>query len=142
MRRTLALALAMALTGCSTGPGLKPFTSDGCSLFPDRALIGTADWCACCLAHDLAYWRGGTEAERAQADTQFEACVLAATGDPKLARMMRAGVRLGGTPHLPTHFRWGYGWPYERGYAALTPAEQEEADRLARRSDERAACDH
>ena len=44
------------------------FATDGCSLFPDRALVGSADWCDCCLAHDLAYWRGGTESQRLDAD--------------------------------------------------------------------------
>jgi len=33
---------------------------------------------------------------------------------------MLAGVRIGGTPYLPTKFRWAYGWPYPRGYTALS----------------------
>jgi hypothetical protein len=40
---------------------------------------------------------------------------------------MLAGVRIGGTPYLPTRFRWGYGWPWPRGYRALTPAELEQS---------------
>src|SRR5262245_15908951 len=31
-----------------------PFTTDGCSTFPDGA------WKSCCVTHDYAYWCGGT----------------------------------------------------------------------------------
>ena len=41
---------------------------------------------------------------------------------------MLTGVRVGGTPRLPTKFRWGYGWPYLRGYKAVTPEEKEKID--------------
>jgi len=33
-------------------------------------------------------------------------------------------VRVGGHPVFPTWYRWGFGWPYERGYAPLTAEEQ------------------
>ena len=62
----LAAALLASCASLTTQP--VPFTTDGCSLFPDRALVGRADWCDCCLAHDLAYWRGGTEEQRLTAD--------------------------------------------------------------------------
>ena len=32
---------------------------------------------------------------------------------------MLAGVRVGGSPYFPTTYRWGFGWPYPRGYKAL-----------------------
>jgi hypothetical protein len=133
---TRALLLAAALlASCASQHSLRPFTSDGCSLFPDRSPIGKSDWCACCLAHDMTYWRGGTEQERKLADEQFHACLLAATGDRLLADSMLAGVRVGGTPHIPTPFRWGYGWPADRGYKALTRKEKAmvERERLAAR---------
>ena len=38
---------------------------------------------------------------------------------------MLAGVRVGGTPYLPTPFRWGYGWPYPRFYKELSEKETE-----------------
>lgn len=138
----LGLMLGLALAGCASQPGLQPFTTDRCSLFPDRALIGQADWCACCVTHDLAYWRGGTEDERRQADRELERCVLAATGNAALAAAMYRGVRAGGTPALPTSFRWAYGWPYERGYRALTADEKALADRLAADARPAAACAH
>jgi hypothetical protein len=35
-------------------------------------------------------------------------------------------VCLGGTPKLPTPYRWGFGWPYSHrsDYALLTPQER------------------
>ena len=111
---------------------LAPFTSDGCSLFPDRAPIGNADWCTCCVEHDLAYWRGGTAEEREQADQRLRACVTDKTGDQTLGETMYLGVRAGGGPYFLTWYRWGYGWPYGRGYQALSAEERAQADRLER----------
>ncbi len=127
----LALLAALLLSGCATTQGLRPFVSDGCSLFPDRAPGSKADWCSCCLVHDLAYWKGGTEEERLQADRQLRDCVVASTGDKALAETMLAGVRVGGAPQLQTPFRWGYGWPRGRGYQALSPEEAADAAHLA-----------
>ncbi|MBT3609684.1 MAG: hypothetical protein HN516_05015, partial [Gammaproteobacteria bacterium] len=93
---------------------LAPFSSDGCSLFPEGSGENSDLWLSCCRAHDLSYWRGGTRAERRAADDALEQCV-AAKGYPKVAALMSMGVFVGGTPFLPTPFRWGYGWPYPRG---------------------------
>ena len=112
--------------------GLKPFTSDGCSAFPDGTPAQQTLWLQCCRDHDLAYWKGGTRDERKLADSALHDCV-AQVGEPRIADMMQAGVRVGGTPYLPTHFRWGYGWPWPRGYVALTAEELRE---VARRLEE------
>jgi hypothetical protein len=128
----LAAALLAGLAGCQGAPLLKPFTTDGCSMFPDRSLSGKTDWCACCLAHDLAYWRGGTAAERLAADRELEHCVTTASGSPALAETMLAGVRAGGGPYFITPYRWGYGWPYGRMYQPLS--EQEDAQVTALRA--------
>lgn len=109
---------------CVAQPALQPFTTDGCSLFPDRALVGRADWCHCCVAHDIAYWRGGTADARREADRELQTCVLKASNDKALADLMLAGVRTGGGPYFNTPYRWAYGWPYGRTYQALTPQEQ------------------
>ena len=53
---------------------------------------------------DFAYWKGGTYQDRLVADKELELCV-AETGNPKIAELMLAGVRVGGTPYLPTKFR-------------------------------------
>ncbi len=120
--------VAFLLKACNfaTTGHIKPFSSDGCSLFPDRSLIDSTDWCLCCYEHDLRYWQGGTEQERAQADSIFKQCILEKTGNRQLAEVMYRGVRLGGSPSFPTWYCWGYGWDYRRGYKALTPAEKKE----------------
>ena len=124
-----ALSLAAYVPAQAAGT-MNPFTSDGCSLFPDRSLISRSDWSNCCFAHDLAYWRGGTADERLQADQQLRSCVLQATGNTSLADLMFTGVRTGGGPYFFTTYRWAYGWPYGRGYKPLSPAEQETASSL------------
>ncbi|MCO1336290.1 FAD-binding oxidoreductase [Microbulbifer sp. OS29] len=101
---------------------IKPFKTDGCSAFPDGTFNQHELWLDCCIAHDYAYWKGGSYKERKQADRALEVCV-AGTGEEEVALVMLMGVRLGGTPFLPTPFRWGYGWPYLRGYEALSASE-------------------
>jgi hypothetical protein len=119
------LACSALLCGaCSQKPKLNDFSSDGCSLFPDRSLIDSKDWCECCFLHDIAYWQGGTEAERLAADERLRECVLAKTDDPLLAEAMFQGVRMGGSPEFKNWYRWGYGWTDGRRYQALTIEEQ------------------
>lgn len=134
-RRMLPMLVAAFCTGCagmsSLQAGLQPFTTDGCSMFPDRSYISNSDWCSCCVAHDLAYWRGGTAEQRRQADLALKDCVQKATKNPFLANMMYEGVRVGGGPYLFTTYRWAYGWKAGRGYSTLTAEENAEADRLA-----------
>lgn len=109
---------------------MSAFSSDGCSLFPDAAVIGPADWCSCCFDHDVAYWRGGTSAERIDADARLRDCVLSKTDNAALAEAMYHGVRVGGSPYFYNWYRWGYGWPFDRGYQPLSEAEQQTAARL------------
>lgn len=92
------------------------FTTDGCSVWPDD---GYAD---CCLAHDMAYWCGGTDEERAQADAALAACV-ADRGAAGMGDVMAAGSRIGGASALPTPWRWGYGWnwPWQLGRVDVPP---------------------
>ncbi|WP_285764304.1 FAD-binding oxidoreductase [Biformimicrobium ophioploci] len=118
--------LPLLVLGCAQASAveIKPFTSDGCSAFPDGTLEQKELWLDCCRAHDYAYWKGGTFRQRLEADEALEACV-AQTGEEEIALLMLAGVRVGGTPFLPTEFRWGYGWPFLRGYKALTQEELE-----------------
>ena len=80
-------------------------------------------WAECCIRHDLAYWQGGSNDERLSADQALKQCV-AKVDEPHIAKIMLAGVRVGGTPYLPTSFRWGYGWPWTRGYKTLTAEEK------------------
>lgn len=108
---------------------LKPFTSDGCSSFPDGTFEQNQLWLRCCEAHDFAYWKGGTFQDRMDADFELTQCV-AQVGDERIALLMLAGVRVGGTPFLPTAFRWGYGWPYPRFYGPLIEDELQQIKEL------------
>ncbi len=101
---------------------LQPFSSDGCSSFPDGTFEQNQLWLKCCSAHDFAYWKGGTYQQRIDADLALQECV-AQVGKEEIALLMLAGVRVGGTPFLPTAFRWGYGWPYPRFYGPLSEEE-------------------
>lgn len=125
------------VAGCASVPSiapgtLAPFSTDGCSLFPDRSLIDKVDWCRCCVAHDLAYWRGGTSENRLAADRDLRACVHQATGNEALAELMFAGVRAGGGPYFFTPYRWAYGWSYGRNYEPLSASEEVQANALER----------
>jgi len=101
---------------------IKPFTSDGCSVFPDGTFSQKKLWLSCCTAHDYDYWQGGTYQQRLTSDQQLRQCV-AEIGEPQIANLMLAGVRVGGSPYFPTSYRWGYGWPYPRWYQSLTANE-------------------
>jgi hypothetical protein len=125
-----ACIFAAVLSACSASDTLQPFSTDGCSLFPDRAPIGRADWCHCCIVHDLAYWRGGTSEARLHADEELKACVRKSSGSAILAQVVFVGVRAGGGPYLPTSYRWGYGWQFGRPYTQLTAEEEYTATRL------------
>lgn len=122
--RYLAI-LFLLLPALATGGELEPFTTDGCSSFPDGTPEQQSLWAECCIRHDLAYWKGGTYEERLGADKALEACV-AKVGEPEIAAVMLAGVRVGGSPYFPTFYRWGYGWPFPRGYQALSAEEKQQ----------------
>ena len=124
MKRWL-IALSIVLQTACSSDELKPFTSDGCSSFPDGTVQQQTLWLNCCIKHDLAYWKGGTYQARLDADLSLESCV-ADIGEPNLGKLMLAGVRVGGSPYWPTTYRWGYGWPYLRGYTALSYEEKQE----------------
>jgi hypothetical protein len=129
-RRGIIGLLLISLVACSNGSGLQPFSSDGCSLFPDASVMSASDWCSCCFEHDLQYWRGGTSEERESSDRDLRDCVLQNTGNEVLATTMYHGVRAGGSPYFYSWYRWGYGWNFDRKYQALTPEEAKSADVL------------
>lgn len=122
MRFTLGRISALAFTlGCllaglpAVASDLKPFSTDGCSLWIDGTPERPHLWRHCCVAHDFAYWKGGSRAERKQADEAILACVKQAQG-PAMATHMYTNVRWGGSPYWPSHYRWGYGWSYWEGF--------------------------
>jgi hypothetical protein len=115
--RSVAAALeARASTTCEQGPEgprsapEKRFVTDGCSSWLDD---GWAE--PCCVDHDIHYWCGGSAQERRAADTALRRCIR--ERQPSwLAGLMWLGVRLGGHPIFPTHYRWGYGRVWQACY--------------------------
>lgn len=136
MKVTIYLALAVMTTAAfltmnlSYADTLKPFYSDGCSAFPDGTFEQRELWLTCCIQHDYDYWQGGTYQHRLASDQRLKTCVTD-VGQPAVAILMLAGVRVGGTPYLPTQFRWGYGWSYPRFYGPLSATELEQVQKLA-----------
>lgn len=88
----------------------------------------------CCVAHDLAYWRGETRhgyEKRLQADNRLRQCVITygklhssefarqfklpasiiERNFRIVAELMYRSVRVGGMPCTGLPWRWGYGWP-------------------------------
>lgn len=128
--KSIACALSLSfLCAFTTADTLRPFTSDGCSYFPDGTFEQGELWLSCCQQHDFLYWQGGTYQQRLAADQALQICV-AETGESTIATLMLAGVRMGGVPWIPTSFRWGYGWPRMRSYAALSVSQQRQVEYL------------
>lgn len=120
--RFALLVLLCLAASAGVADELKDFKSDGCSAFPDGTFEQNKLWRACCVAHDVAYWKGGSSAARKLADDALRVCV-AKSGEPEIARLMLAGVRVGGTPWSVMPYRWAYGWSMLRGYKELTEDE-------------------
>jgi hypothetical protein len=126
-RHSLLVVLTLLLSAPATADELKPFTSDGCSSFPDGTPSQQDLWLQCCTAHDRAYWKGGTHAQRLEADLALRSCV-AQVDEPEIAAVMLIGVRVGGSPVFPTRFRWGYGWTWPRWYGPLSEEELQQVE--------------
>lgn len=123
--KSVSIFFLICLSLNAVSEELKPFTTDGCSMFPDGVINDDSKWVKCCIKHDLAYWKGGTESERDKADEDLKKCV-ADTGEEEISAVMHFGVKVGGSPVYPTWYRWGYGWPYNRGYKPLSDKENEQ----------------
>jgi hypothetical protein len=113
---------------------LKPFATDGCSLWIDGPAKSPYLWRHCCVAHDVAYWQGGSEQARLQSDKELQACIAGLAGQG-MANYMYFFVSTGGDPLWLTPYRWGYGWNYveagkPRGYKVLTENEQAQVNAL------------
>jgi len=121
----LILIVLILISSSAIAEQLKPFTSDGCSQFPDGTLNEKNLWCGCCITHDIAYWQGGSRQQKKQADEALRSCVLNSTKNSLLAETMYIGVRLGGLPIFPVWYRWSYGWEYGRGFQALKQEEKQ-----------------
>lgn len=137
MHLILLLIYTQASLAQPTSPpkdALRPFTTDGCSMWIDGPPKAPYLWRHCCVAHDKAYWVGGEEPLRAAADRALQACIADLAGDG-MANYMYFFVSTGGSPLWLTPYRWGYGWNYmeagkPRGYKLLTESEQAQVEAL------------
>ena len=116
------MILATGIIFTCTAENIKPFSSDGCSSFPDGTIKEKVLWLECCILHDKAYWQGGTKQQRLYADVELKQCV-SSVGKPIIAKLMLTGVRVGGSPYWPTAYRWGYGWEFPKAYGILSKKE-------------------
>lgn len=124
IRKTLLLIFCLLFpVGSCLADAIAPFTSDGCSSFPNGTLAERSLWLDCCVVHDKSYWQGGTEQQRLLADLTLKECVTS-VGKPNIAKLMLSGVRVGGSPYWPTSYRWGYGWKFPRKYSELSSNEK------------------
>jgi hypothetical protein len=132
--RLLFLLAALAAAPASFAGQLKPFATDGCSMWVDGTPANPNLWRHCCVAHDKDYWLGGSEAERKASDERLRSCV-ASTGEKGMGSYLYVNVRWGGAPFWMTPYRWGYGWDFlegnsPRGYRQPSTQEQQQIDQL------------
>lgn len=126
----LGFLVGFCLTSCQTTQpiSLSEFQSDFCTCFPEGTFQEPELWAEHCRRHDYSYWKGGTRAERKEADLALREDIRE-EGKPVVAGIVYAGVRIGGTPWLPTSWRWGFGWEqYPRKYRELTDEEMSQVE--------------
>ena len=117
----LILLLTLVTQACATrsyqeAPAkLKPFVPDGCSCVADGPRSDPDRWTPACTEHDQTYWKGGSRRDRLNADLQLKAQIKK-SGYPLTSQIYFIGTRFGGTPYLPTPWRWGFGHPWPNGY--------------------------
>ena len=97
---------------CASALGAGPVPPNACHV-DGCTLAADLNFASCCNQHDERYWSGGTPEMRRDVDRELRSCI-AAEGHPTLSQIYYLGVRLLGTPLLPTPWRWGFGWPYPR----------------------------
>lgn len=104
------LAIKVTLGASKTIPP-HDFRFDGCTLFPE-IIFGT-NLTQACLMHDIAYWSGGTPAEKQAADQAFKVAV-AQSGrfGTMIAPLAKEAVNIYGDTWLAHVFgaHWGFGW--------------------------------
>ena len=101
---------------------IMPFTTDGCSYFPDGTFENNRLWLNCCVEHDKSYWKGGTNKQKRISDETLKQCV-SDLGYPNIAKLMFKGVEIGGDAKYNTSYKWGYGWKINHYYDRLTKEE-------------------
>lgn len=108
--------------GLKAADTLKPFITDGCTMFVDGTSSKPGLWRSCCVEHDLRYWYGGTESELDLADDQIKECVEKIAGK-SWARVIYTGIRAGHYSPIKNKYQWSWGWNQKKEKIPLTTEE-------------------
>lgn len=92
---------------------LKPFFTDGCTMFVDGTKERPGLWRHCCVEHDLRYWFGGSQKDLDSTDLRLKSCVNDVAG-PTWAELIYVGVRMGHHSPVKNKTHWSWGWVNER----------------------------
>lgn len=111
---------------------LKPFVSDGCTMFADGPPRAPKLWTHCCEEHDLRYWFGGNQADMDKTDLKIRSCVKDVAG-ATWAEVIYAGIRAGHSSPIKNKFRWSWGWTIDRPNVSLTQTEKDHVQEELRR---------
>lgn len=101
---------------------LKPFFTDGCTMFVDGTKERPDLWRHCCVEHDLRYWFGGSQKDLDSTDLRLKSCVNEVAG-PTWAELIYTGVRMGHHSPVKNKTHWSWGWTKERANTALNTEE-------------------
>jgi hypothetical protein len=101
---------------------LKPFETDGCTLFIDGPPNESGLWRNCCVEHDLRYWFGGSDVDMDATDLRLKSCVDKVAG-ATWASLIYSGVRTGHHSPIKNKYQWSWGWAKKREYKKLNPEE-------------------
>lgn len=121
------LCSAPDISGAASGAieaTLKPFETDGCTMFVDGTPKKPGLWRDCCVEHDMRYWFGGDKADMDKTDLRLKACVQDVAGS-LWASLIYQGVRAGHSSPVKNKTHWGWGWTNERADIKLSKEETE-----------------
>ncbi len=100
--------------------GIKKFTTDYCTNFPEGTRQVPELWKHCCLTHDLYFWAGGAKEDRRKADLELRECIEN-TGALNQSWLMYFAVRAGSySPIKYSNYKWNNGWNDGRQIRALS----------------------
>jgi len=120
--KTQANVKEVVNTSKESAVALKPFFTDGCTLFLEGPKDRPNLWRHCCIEHDLRYWFGGTKDNRDATDLRLKSCIDKVAGS-NWARVIYYGVKTGHLSPIKNKTQWNWGWKEKRDYGPLTSDE-------------------
>lgn len=118
----IILLLSFTSPNVEAANTLKPYFTDGCTMFVDGPLKQPKLWLHCCEEHDMRYWFGGSIADMDQTDLRLKACVKKVAGSG-WAEIIYRGVRAGHSSPIKNKTHWSWGWVNERANLPLNNIE-------------------